>query len=84
MPLPARIALFALPVAAVPLPAFAHLGHVGEVAGHGHWLGYGALVAAAAALALLAKQRRREEKAEENDAGPAGAPDADNEAEETA
>lgn len=29
-------------------PAMAHIGHLGEVAGHGHWLGAAALGAAIA------------------------------------
>jgi len=29
-------------------PALAHIGHLGEVAGHGHWLGAAALGAAIA------------------------------------
>lgn len=38
-------------------PAFAHVGHVGEVAGHGHWIAVGALGAAALAAWLAAKSR---------------------------
>lgn len=51
------------------VPARAHLGHLGELAGHGHWVGAGALVGAAAIAALLAdrkrKQRIKEEKAKD-------------------
>ena len=45
-------ALFALvTVMLVPVtPAFAHMGHVGDLAGHSHWAGI-ALVGAAVALA---------------------------------
>lgn len=43
-----------------PQAAKAHLGHIGEIAGHSHWLGYGALAAAAAALALLPKKKKKE------------------------
>lgn len=39
-------------------PAMAHGGHVGELAGHSHWLGWAAL-AGAAALAAWARSRRR-------------------------
>lgn len=64
------------------LPAFAHPGHLGEVAGHGHWLALGALLAAAALAALLAKMKANtnededaegEDAEEEQDAEPAGA-----------
>ena len=33
----------------VPLPAFAHWGHLPELAGHSHWIGMAAAAAAAAA-----------------------------------
>lgn len=36
-------------------PAFAHLGHVGELAGHAHWVGLGALVVAGALAAAIGK-----------------------------
>ena len=32
-----------------PLPAFAHWGHLPELAGHSHWIGMAAAAAAAAA-----------------------------------
>ena len=35
----------------VPLPAFAHWGHLPELAGHSHWIGMAAAAAAAAAAA---------------------------------
>ena len=72
MPAIVRFLAPAVAAAAMPLPAFAHLGHVGELAGHSHWLGYGALVAAAAALALLPRKRRGkdEEKPAEGAAKP--------------
>ncbi|MEC9344359.1 MAG: DUF6732 family protein [Pseudomonadota bacterium] len=47
-----------------PVSAHAHLGHVGEMAGHAHWLGYGAMAAAAAAAALLAKGRKKDDRGE--------------------
>lgn len=49
-------------------PAMAHIGHIGELAGHGHWLAAGAL-AAAAGLAALGAMRGRKEKAEAESAG---------------
>ncbi len=55
-----------LMVLAMPTSAFAHIGHIGELAGHGHWIGVGALVGAAALAAALARGRKaREEGAEE-------------------
>lgn len=39
-------------------PAQAHLGHVGEIAGHAHWVGVGALVVAAALGALVLKPNK--------------------------
>lgn len=36
-------------------PAFAHIGHVGEVAGHTHIIAIGATIAAAALAGFIAK-----------------------------
>ena len=44
--------------------AHAHLGHLGELAGHSHWIGVGA-VATAAAIAALVLRPRKEKPAEE-------------------
>ena len=44
-----------LAVTFAPAPALAHPGHLGELAGHTHWLALGALVAAAAIAAVVAK-----------------------------
>lgn len=57
-----RILAIAAATAAMPSLAHAHLGHVGELAGHSHWLGLGALAAAAAAIALLPKKRRKDDE----------------------
>lgn len=49
-------------------PAFAHLGHVGEVAGHAHWVGIGAVIVAgalAAAIGKLAQKDGDEDEIEE-------------------
>ncbi|MEM7599617.1 MAG: DUF6732 family protein [Pseudomonadota bacterium] len=45
-------------------PAFAHPGHLAEVAGHGHWLG-AAAIGAAIAIGLYAGFKGRKAKAEE-------------------
>lgn len=37
--------------------AHAHAGHLGELAGHAHWLGLGAVVAAGAIVAVLGKKK---------------------------
>lgn len=42
-----RIALI-LTLTVTAGPALAHIGHIGEVAGHGHWLGAAAIGAAIA------------------------------------
>ncbi|GJL89568.1 MAG: hypothetical protein DHS20C03_32770 [Minwuia thermotolerans] len=39
----------------------AHVGHVGELAGHSHWVGVAAVVGAAAVAAIAAKLRKRGE-----------------------
>ncbi|WP_120502102.1 DUF6732 family protein [Roseovarius sp. EL26] len=44
--------------------AQAHVGHLGEVAGHGHWLG-AAAIGAAIAIGLWAGLRGKSDKAEE-------------------
>lgn len=38
-------------------PAAAHIGHIGEHAGHAHWIGLGAAIAAAAVAAAVIKLR---------------------------
>ena len=58
--------------------AHAHLGHVGEVAGHSHWVAVGAAVTAAAIAAWLGKRKLDAEDAEaeqtiEDDGEAAGA-----------
>ena len=53
-----RTFLFAAPV--LPTPALAHIGHLGEVAGHGHWIPLGG-IAIAGAIALLGNRKKRPE-----------------------
>lgn len=45
----------------VPATAQAHWGHLGELAGHGHWIAAGLAAAAAVAVAGLAITRPRKE-----------------------
>lgn len=65
-----RIVLFSL-FAVVAAPAQAHWGHVGELAGHGHWIAIGAAAGAAALAAWLARPNKAEDETEED----AGAPE---------
>ena len=44
-----------------PASAQAHWGHLGEIAGHGHWIAAGLATAAAVAVAGLPITRPREE-----------------------
>lgn len=46
---------FMFSVFLVSHPALAHLGHVGEVAGHAHWIGLGAVIVAGALAAAIGK-----------------------------
>lgn len=46
-------------------PAAAHFGHLGDLAGHGHWIALGAAVAAGAIAAALVKRRKSSEETEE-------------------
>lgn len=43
-----------------PAPALAHIGHLGEVAGHGHWIALGG-IALAGAIALLGGRKKADE-----------------------
>lgn len=52
---------------AYPGLAFAHIGHLGEVAGHSHWIALGAGLAAAAIAALLGKKTQETEASSEDD-----------------
>jgi len=47
----------------LPLPALAHWGHLGELAGHGHMIAAGLGAAVIAGLAGLAVRGRQEEQA---------------------
>ncbi len=58
---------FILPATALATPAHAHVGHLGEVAGHGHWIGLGLIAGAAILAGLLNKGRKAEEAGPEDD-----------------
>ena len=50
----------------IPQAALAHVGHIGEVAGHSHWIALGALGLATVIGALAAKTGKRSEEPEED------------------
>ncbi|NVK33861.1 MAG: hypothetical protein HWE23_05225 [Rhodobacteraceae bacterium] len=57
-------------MASLPLlsgSAFAHVGHIGELAGHSHWAGAAALAGAAAIAGLLALRGKKKKNREESD-----------------
>ncbi len=59
-----RALLFCL-AATVPTTAFAHGGHLGELAGHSHWLGAAAVAGAALIAGLVALKDRKDRKADD-------------------
>ena len=63
----ARIAAILAGVA-FATPAAAHLGHVGEAAGHSHWIALAALAGAAALAAWIAKSQGDEAEEADEDA----------------
>jgi hypothetical protein len=60
---------------ALPGPAAAHVGHLGEVAGHDHWVA-GAALAGAILAGILADRRRRRRSGREAEP-QAAAPEAE-------
>ena len=52
-------AFFTSVIVLLPLPAAAHGGHLGDLAGHSHWAGLAAVLGAAAIGAAAAKIRKR-------------------------
>lgn len=59
--------ILALILTALAGPALAHIGHLGEVAGHGHWIALGG-IAIAGAIALLGGRKKSGETDVEADA----------------
>ncbi|MEM1040141.1 MAG: DUF6732 family protein [Pseudomonadota bacterium] len=51
---------------ALAQPAYAHWGHVGEAAGHSHWIAIGAGMGAAALAAWLARGRNTKGDAQDS------------------
>jgi hypothetical protein len=64
-----------LAVAVLPTSAFAHGGHLADLAGHSHWVGAAALAGAALIAGVIALKGRKQ--AEEGDTAENGADDAD-------
>ncbi len=62
---------FLLPLLFAASPAAAHIGHVGEVMGHGHWLGVAAGLTAIA-IAVITGLKTRGEAAAEDDGEETG------------
>ena len=56
-----------------PLPAVAHIGHVAEVAGHGHLVAIGVVIAAAVLGGLIVKAPKSQEIDAEVENDPDGA-----------
>jgi len=56
-----RLTLIAL-IAALPVPALGHIGHLGEVAGHDHWVAGAAIGAAVLAGLYGAWKGRKADK----------------------
>ncbi len=50
----------------LPMPALAHIGHIGEVAGHGHWIALGG-IAIAGAIALWGGRKKSNDDTEIDD-----------------
>ena len=59
-----RTILFIVCTFVLASPAFAHLGHVGELAGHGHIIAIGATIAVAVLAGLIAKGAKESAKIE--------------------
>ena len=60
--------LFAVLLCLIPIPAFAHWGHLPELAGHSHWIGMAAAAAAAWGIRENSKDSLKdEESVEENE-----------------
>jgi len=57
--------LFAILLCMIPMPAFAHWGHLPELVGHNHWIGLAAAAAAAAAAAWGLRGNSEDKEIEE-------------------
>lgn len=62
-----RIVLSALLTISAPSAAFAHAGHIGELAGHAHWVGVAALAGAAAIAGIAAWAGRKGDQTDDEE-----------------
>ncbi|WFE89366.1 hypothetical protein K1718_24955 [Roseibium porphyridii] len=60
-----RTVLTGLTTSMLPTSAFAHGGHLGELAGHSHWVGVAAIAGAALVAGLVALKDRKQKKSED-------------------
>lgn len=70
-----RIILSGLLIVCGPTAAFAHAGHIGELAGHAHWVGVAALAGAAAVAAAATWIGRKPKEVRETRADEPAASD---------
>lgn len=68
-----RLSLTLVVACLAPTTAFAHGGHLGELAGHAHWIGVAALAGAALVAGVVALKDRKKKDAD--DAPEAGSQD---------
>jgi hypothetical protein len=60
-----RTVIAGFAAALMPTSAFAHAGHLGELAGHSHWVGAAALAGAALLAGVIALKDRKRKKDED-------------------
>lgn len=71
-----NVSRIALVAGLLPLPVFAHPGHIVAEAGHNHWVA-GAAIAAAAGIALWAAWKGRKSRDADDEADEAGEAESD-------
>jgi hypothetical protein len=60
----------ALLFAALANPALAHIGHLGELGGHGHWIALGGIAIAGAIALLGARKKPADDQVEDDEDEP--------------
>ena len=60
-----RLLLTFVVASLAPTSAFAHGGHLGELAGHAHWIGVAALAGAALVAGVVALKDRKKKDADD-------------------
>ncbi len=68
-----RVVASALVISCLGTPslALAHVGHIGELAGHSHWVGVAALAGAAIVAGVAALKGRKKAELDQDDADTA-------------